>query len=1376
MTFDAQPVGLARSECLRELGRGSRTIVELIFDPERDHVVACKRWGRASAETRFRLKQQFRKTSQVNHPNVVRLYDLLIEPDETCLIMEAIDGVDAAQYLSAAVAPDTSDTRFVATALRLLRQLTEALLTLHSAGIVHRDVKPRNVMVEATGRLVLLDAGFAWPPEEPFAPLGEFVARDTLPYLAPECLRGALPSAEADWYGFGAVAFALLTGRAPFEGGPAALLRVKERPIPSLCESRPSIPLALDDLVRALLQRDPRARPTGTEVEALLAELSRAEPFDVTTHAWPSALATSPELVDDGERSPRRESGLSERVVPVTRELEPQNDNADSAVGAPQLEPLGFGAEVAFAIRNFHAGLETSDEGPSDALERADQIAVAISGLRAAVDREDETRVDVRLIVTALNTAEAPADAAIDDADATEGADAFFEPDPPRAPSEPAAALVGEVGDERARNVVAVSGERAGDLLDYLLGRDENENQHLEIHDRPNVQADLDHRRTMLEMIDRPSPETERDGERMTLEIVALPVVETELDEECMRLEIVGLPAAAPELDDERATLRMIDQAIAQAVDEEQSSAGQRNFNSVVASSDVAAHPQDAAATSGASEPTASPSAARSRSVGELANRVLALFEDADAAPVVVLRGAAASDQAGSLGFITERLRQREGWLVLTADCDEHADPFDPFRSLLAQLPQSLPTIIRPFALEPYEANALLRMFPELTELVAGVSRESNDLPLDPQRQCIDAFCALRKVLIGLAGRRRVLLCLGAWHAIQPDAARLLQCLLGVEPRPRISWLLGTAEPGALPETMTLLLDRVRQHSECALTVLEAELDLDESSSPTPAPHEREASAEFATLRPRLEVMLQAAEAATERLALQRAAEWQRRALELTSSPELIRASAVADTRAGRLRDAAQQWLQLARTSQDVAAAQRYESAAGASLLRAGDEERGRALLDDVLRANGERRPRLPLMASALERARMVWQRKPSAGALDPAGVRHFDALWGAAKELSLLDPTASDALALRALRRAQGSGDASRTLWALGWQACCEANVGGAYLRGRARNLCVQTAAFAAESGEDYDRAYATSVPAIVAWFSGEWSRAETLLRDALRQYAGRTLATAHEQDVLSNFLVAALEAQGKIAALNRLLPELRIAAQQTGHQLAELLCILYEAGLPALAADRPLQAIMRADALLAGMPNDAFGPVHFQHFVVTASARLYAGHSAQAFQQTEQTWRRLRHGFWPHLDAIAVMLHQLRARAALALAAESAPAEATRLSKLAAAQAEALGRSSLPHAAALRFLIDANLAAIRGERTRAHVLCREAAVGFERAGMPLLREVCNAARAALAHTDQASHEAAHSRARLRQLGVHEPRAMAAAWFPSLRGALMSG
>jgi hypothetical protein len=469
------------------------------------------------------------------------------------------------------------------------------------------------------------------------------------------------------------------------------------------------------------------------------------------------------------------------------------------------------------------------------------------------------------------------------------------------------------------------------------------------------------------------------------------------------------------------------------------------------------------------------------------------------------------------------------------------------------------------------------------------------------------------------------------------------------------------------------------------------------------------------------------------------------------------------------LRAASKLWLQLARGSRVAADAQRFELEAGSALLRAGDEEAGRAVMRSVLRGVGLHWPRAPLLTSTLERVRVLLQsREPHPASQDLAArTLRFDALWGVAKELLLLSPASGDALSVRALREALALGDPGRLALALGYEATSEANIGGAFMQRRAAALSGEASELAARAAHAYDRAYARSVAAVVTWFTGDWADAESLLRDALAAYADVSGTTAHERDVLQSFLVGALEAQGKIADLREQLAEQRIAALATGHRLTGLLCDLADAGLPALAEDRALSAIARADALLAEHPSEGFTPLHFQHFVVTTCARLYAGHHAQAYQQVEQTWQRVRHSYLPQLDAVAVMLHQLRARAALALATHSPAAESERLRKQARKLATSLGHSNLAHALALRHVVEANLAVLEREPERADHHLRRAQEIFDAADMALMREVASHARAALGDDGEALRSV---EARLARLGVRVPSAFSAAWFPALR------
>ena len=156
--------------------------------------------------------------------------------------------------------------------LRLaLPQLARGLHALHSAGKIHRDVKPANIRVTSEGRVVLLDFGLVAEHERRRGyESGSIVG--TVAYMAPEqCNADSSLSPAADWYSVGVVIFQALTGKLPFEGSPARVVldkQTKNAPGPS--DLATGIPDDLDQLCRQFLDRDPAARPSG---RALMARL-----------------------------------------------------------------------------------------------------------------------------------------------------------------------------------------------------------------------------------------------------------------------------------------------------------------------------------------------------------------------------------------------------------------------------------------------------------------------------------------------------------------------------------------------------------------------------------------------------------------------------------------------------------------------------------------------------------------------------------------------------------------------------------------------------------------------------------------------------------------------------------------------------------------------------------------------------------------------------------------------------------------------------------------------------------------------------------------------------------------------------------------------
>ena len=225
------------------------------------------------AELRARFEREARSVAALNHPHICALYDVGREGDREYLVMELLEGETlAARLLRGALpAPEV---------LRIGTQIADALDRAHRQGLIHRDLKPGNVMLTKQGAK-LLDFGLARPAMPGTVP-GSSVIRTVTPstptmsgpltqagaivgtfqYMAPEQLEGGEADARSDLWALGAVLYQMATGRAPFEGASqarliASILTIEPKPISELV---PLAPPALDRLVRACLAKDPDDR------------------------------------------------------------------------------------------------------------------------------------------------------------------------------------------------------------------------------------------------------------------------------------------------------------------------------------------------------------------------------------------------------------------------------------------------------------------------------------------------------------------------------------------------------------------------------------------------------------------------------------------------------------------------------------------------------------------------------------------------------------------------------------------------------------------------------------------------------------------------------------------------------------------------------------------------------------------------------------------------------------------------------------------------------------------------------------------------------------------------------------------------------------
>jgi len=317
-------------------------IVYRARDNERGMEVALKTLRRVDPPAIYRLKQEFRALAETAHENLVSLYELVCAAELWFFTMEFVEGVDFLTYVSGGHAASVESTQLTGATRETLarestitlnsstgadlrgespgphwplgaqgsplnlgrlrscvRQLVAGIDALHDSGHLHGDGKPSNGMVTDGGRLVLLDFGVIRSLGAVPTNSDRLGFAGTPAYMAPESGREEVAVAASDWYSVGVMLYEALAGCKPFAGSPSQVLRLKQNRIPpSPRRFRPDVPDDLDELCIALLQPDPRDRPTGRELRALIrasdvyradGDASTAVPLDVTSATGDSA-------------------------------------------------------------------------------------------------------------------------------------------------------------------------------------------------------------------------------------------------------------------------------------------------------------------------------------------------------------------------------------------------------------------------------------------------------------------------------------------------------------------------------------------------------------------------------------------------------------------------------------------------------------------------------------------------------------------------------------------------------------------------------------------------------------------------------------------------------------------------------------------------------------------------------------------------------------------------------------------------------------------------------------------------------------------------------------------------------------------------------
>src|SRR6187431_2084285 len=210
---------IGRYQLRAELGRGGMGVVYRAYDPELDREVALKsvKLEGITPEQRLQneqyLAREARAAARLQHPHAVAVHDFFSGGDQAFIVMEFVRGANLDALLA------TGDTSNYAQTLRILREAASALDAAHLAGIVHRDIKPGNILLDEMGRVKIADFGIARLTGGGATQTAPSMASTagTLSYMSPEQVRGEHLDGRSDQFALAVVAFQLFTGQLPFQ-------------------------------------------------------------------------------------------------------------------------------------------------------------------------------------------------------------------------------------------------------------------------------------------------------------------------------------------------------------------------------------------------------------------------------------------------------------------------------------------------------------------------------------------------------------------------------------------------------------------------------------------------------------------------------------------------------------------------------------------------------------------------------------------------------------------------------------------------------------------------------------------------------------------------------------------------------------------------------------------------------------------------------------------------------------------------------------------------------------------------------------------------------------------------------------------------------
>ena len=395
----SQPTKIGKYDIVRVIGRGGMGMVYQAVDPTIGRMVAIKKVTAVLSDDPDLLKRFYREaqsTGKLQHPNIVTLHDLGDQDGVPYLVMEYLEGDSLEKIIR--------ERRQIVLAekLNIIIQACEGLGYAHHRQIIHRDVKPGNIVVVNDGGVKIVDFGIAQFGNERYTRTGQVIG--SLYYMSPEQIQDADIDSRSDIYSTGVVLFEFLTGSLPFQGRDptSTLARILHEPPPPLSNFLSAYPPELDEIIRHALAKDRNTRYTSMEdfafdlrtvqeklSQELIANFLRSAETCIQGRDWDKAREHLRQVLNLDKQHRRANELLREVQVQIQRQQLSE-----------QVRQLRSRADDALAMRNWDEALNLLDH------------AVKIDGTNSElIQFRDSVRRSSTLLTEALRRAESAHDA-----------------------------------------------------------------------------------------------------------------------------------------------------------------------------------------------------------------------------------------------------------------------------------------------------------------------------------------------------------------------------------------------------------------------------------------------------------------------------------------------------------------------------------------------------------------------------------------------------------------------------------------------------------------------------------------------------------------------------------------------------------------------------------------------------------------------------------------------------------------------------------------------------------------------------------------------------------------------------------------------------